>query len=56
MLILHKIKVLHAVSFPIVFLLFCERDWQRGLFKVMKNDHFLAFLAVWTFFPNFLGR
>ena len=38
---LHEIiKVLHVVTFPIVFILFHEQDWQGGVFKVMKNDHF----------------
>ena len=31
-------------------------DWQGGVFKVMKNDHFLVFLAVWLLFPKLIGR
>ena len=30
----------HAVAFPIVFILLYDRDWQGGVFKVLKNDHF----------------
>ena len=53
----HKIiRVSHAVTFPIVFILFYDRDGQGGVFKVMKNDHFLRVLAIWVLFPTFLGR
>ena len=50
------IRVLHVVACPIVFILSYDQSWQRGVFKVMKNDHFLLFLAVWVLFPKFLGR
>ena len=54
---LHEmIKVPHLVASPIVFILFYDRDWQGGVLKLMKNDHFLVFLAVWVLFPMFLGR
>ena len=49
------IRVSHLVRCPIVSLLFYKRGWQRGEFKVMKNDHFLVFLVVWVFFPKFLA-
>ena len=39
-----------------LFFLFPERGWQGAVFKVMKNDHFLVFLAVWILFSKFLGR
>ena len=56
MLELHKvIKVSHEVACPIVLILFYEGNWQGGLFKIMKNDHFLELLAVWVLFPKFLG-
>ena len=42
------IRVSHAVACPIVFILFCVRDWQRGVFRVMKNNHLLIILAVWV--------
>ena len=32
------------------FRLFSERGWQGGVFKVMKNDHSLVFLALWGLF------
>ena len=54
--LLKIIRVSHAVAYQIVFLLFYERRWQGGMFIVMKNDHFLVFLAVWVLFPTFLGR
>ena len=50
------IRVSYVVACPIVFILFYERVWQGGVFKVMKNDHMLVFLDVWGFFPRFLGR
>ena len=57
MLELHKIiRVSNVVMCPIVFVLFYRGDWQEGVFKVIKNDHFLVFLAVWVLFPKFLGR
>ena len=40
MLELHKtIRVSHVVPYSIVFILFYERGWQGGVFKVMKKDH-----------------
>ena len=44
--------VLHCT---INFDLLCDRGQQGGVFKVMKNNHFLVFLGVWVFFHNFLG-
>ena len=41
---------------PIVFILFNKQCWQWGVYKVMKNDHFLKFLVVWIIFPKFLGK
>ena len=54
MLELHEIiRVLHIVACPIVFILLYDRDRQGVLFKLMKNDHFFVFLAVWVrTFPN----
>ena len=44
MLEFHKIiRVLLVVVCPIVFLLFYGWGWQRGMFIVMQNDHFLVF-------------
>ena len=57
MLKLHKIiRVSHVVAYQIVFILFYERSWQGGVLKVMKNDYFLVFLAVWVLFSKLLGR
>ena len=52
---LHEmIKVSHLAASPVVFILFYDRDWQGGVLKLMKNDHFLVFLAVWVLFPSSL--
>ena len=49
-LALHEaITVKHLVACPIVFILFYGQDWQG---KLMKNDHFLVFLAVLIPFPQ----
>ena len=50
------LRVLHANAYTILFILFYEQDWQGGVLKLIKNDHFSVFLAVWVFLPNFLGR
>ena len=50
------IRVLHVITGPIIFILLDNPDWQGGVLKFMKNDHFLVLLAVWIFFPNILGR
>ena len=39
-----------------LFFLFYHQDWQGGVFKLMKNIHFLAFLAVWFLFPKLLDK
>ena len=46
------ITVLDLVACPIIFVLFSDRDWQGGMLKVMKNDHFLVLLAVWVLSPT----
>ena len=57
MLELHKIiRVSDVVVCPIVFISFYERSWEEGVFKVMKNDHFLVFLASSVLFPKSFGR
>ena len=57
MLELHKIiRVSHVVACPIVVILFYDRDGKRGVFKVMKNDQFVVFLAVLVLFHKSLGR
>ena len=40
------IRALHVITSPIIFILFDNPDWQGGVLKLMKNDHFLVFLAV----------
>ena len=57
MLELHKIiRVSDVVVCPIVFISFYEPSWDEGVFRVMKNDHFLVFLAISVLFPKSLGR
>ena len=46
----------HEVALPVVFIFFYDRDGQRGVFKVVKNDNFLVFLAVWVLFSKFFGQ
>ena len=50
------ITVSHVAACPIVSILFHKQSWQGGVFKTMKTDHFLVFLAVRVLFPKFLGR
>ena len=35
---------------------FFDRDWQKAVFKVMRNDDLLVLLVVWVVFLTFLGR
>ena len=54
---LHEmIRLLHAVECQLFFILFNDRGWRGGVFKVTKIDHFLVFLVIWVFFPKLLGR
>ena len=50
------IRVSYIIARPIVFILFYDRGWQGEVFKIMKIDHFLVFLAVLVFFPKFLEK
>ena len=50
------IRVLHVVACPIASILLYDPGCQTGVIKVMKNDHFLVFLAVLVLSPQFLGR
>ena len=55
MLELNRItRLSHVVSCPNIFILFNQENWQGGVLRVMKNYHFVVFLAVWVFFPKFL--
>ena len=46
-------KVSHLLACPTGFILFCEQMWLGGVFKFMKNDYFLVFLAVGPFPQDF---
>ena len=51
------INCLLSRMLPLQFsFLFYERGWQGRVFKVMKNDNFSMFLAVWVLSPRVLGR
>ena len=58
------IRVLHLVTYPIVFNFHYDQGRQGRVFKRMKNDQLFfyllffrsVFLAVWFLFPMFLGR
>ena len=57
MLELHKmIRMSDVVVCPIVFISFYGRSREGRVFKIMKNDHILVFLAVWVLSPTFFGR
>ena len=57
MLELHKFtKVLDVVMFPITLFLFYNQGWQGGVFKVIKNGHFLVFLVVLFIFHKFISE
>ena len=51
----HVIKVSHVFACPMVFILFCEQSWQRGVFKIMKNDHFFRIFIRLSPFPQVFG-
>ena len=41
---------------PIFIILFFDRGREGGVLTLVKNDHFLIFLAVCFFFLRFLDR
>ena len=50
---LHEMmRMLRIVACPIVFILFYGRDWQGGVFKLMKNDHLLNIFISFGLFPQ----
>ena len=49
------IRVSHAVKCPMDYDLLSDRGQLLARFKLMKNYHFLIFLAVWGLSPKFLG-
>ena len=54
MLELHKIiKSFTRSCVPNCFFSFYQRGRQRGVTKVMKNNHFLVFQPFGSFFPSF---
>ena len=43
-------------AFLIVFILFYGRDWQGGVFKFMKNDHFVSIFSRFGLFLQVFGQ
>ena len=41
---------------PIIFVLFDDADWQGGLLKLMKNDHFFSIFSRLGPFPQVFGQ
>ena len=50
------IKVLHLFPRVVVFVLFYSRDWQGGVFKIMKNEHFLNIFISFGLFLHMFGH
>ena len=48
--------MLHVVACPIIFILFDVPDWEGGVLKDMKNDHFLVFVSCLGHFPHVFGQ
>ena len=53
---LEIIRMWHLIECPMVFMLLCFWSRQGGVLKLMKDDHFLVFLAVWLLFIKSLRR
>ena len=49
-------KLPHIVKFQILFVLFCDQDWQRQVFKVMKNSHSFSVFSHLGSFPQVFGK
>ena len=45
-----------AVACPIVFIFFYDRGWQRGVLKLMKNDHFFSIFSRFGIFSHVFGQ
>ena len=57
MLELHKIiRFPHSVACQFIFILFYDRDWQGGVFKLVKNDHFKNIFISFGLFPQGFGQ
>ena len=50
------IRMSHVVACLTVFILFYEQGWEGGVFKLLKNNHFLLFLDAWILFSEFFGQ
>ena len=50
------IRLQHLVACPNVLILFYGRDWQGGVFKIMKNDHFFSIFSSFVLFSQVFGQ
>ena len=50
------IRVSHVMTFPILFILFYDRDWQGEVFKVMKKWLFFSVVSHLDPFPLVFGQ
>ena len=50
------IRVLHVGACQIILILCDDPNGLEGVLKLMKNDHFLVFLAVCVHSPEFLDK
>ena len=50
------IRVLHKVACQIVFILFYDRYWQKGVLELMKNDHFFSIFSRFGLFHQVFGQ
>ena len=49
-------RELHVVPFPVIFIWFYDRDWQRGVLELMKNDHFFSIFSRFGLFHQVFGQ
>ena len=57
MLKMHKIKqVSHVVVFPILFMLFYDQYWERGVLELLKNSRFFSIFSCYRLFPQVFGQ
>ena len=47
------IRVPHVAACSVVFNLLCDLGRPAGVARLIKNAHFLIFLAVWVLFLSF---
>ena len=54
---LHEmIRMLHVVPYAIVFILFDDYNWQKGVLRLMKYDPFFSIFSKFSPFPQVFGQ